>query len=185
MSHAGQGLVTAALLSSTEELRAAGMEHEGERRPHPSPPSAASAASTASTHLLLHRCFAAGELATTTSGGGRLMLPSYHLQPGELDSCHPAVLSLVCSPADGAYAYATLDGGAHVVRRRAALVPHAGLLEHRASCPQLFPGRPAPHPSEPRPGQGGQDLSDDISEDISEAQIGSASSRANVLHLPR
>ena len=46
------------------------------------------------------------------------MLPSYHPHPGELDSYHPAVLSLVCSPADGAYAYATLVGGAHVKSTR-------------------------------------------------------------------
>ena len=67
MSHASEGLVTAALLSSTEELRAAGMEHEG-----------------------------------------------------ELDAQHPAVLGLACSPSDGAYAYAFLDGGTRVVRRRAS-----------------------------------------------------------------
>ena len=67
MSHASEGLVTAALLSSTEELRAAGMEHEG-----------------------------------------------------ELDAHHPAVLGLACSPSDGAYAYAFLDGGTRVVRRRAS-----------------------------------------------------------------
>ena len=34
VSHASEGLVTAALLSSTEELRAAGMEHEGELDAH-------------------------------------------------------------------------------------------------------------------------------------------------------
>ena len=67
MSHASEGLVTAALLSSTEELRAAGMEHEG-----------------------------------------------------GLDAQHPTVLGLVCSPSDGAYAYAFLDGGTRVVRRRAS-----------------------------------------------------------------
>ena len=67
MSYASEGLVTAALLSSTEELRAAGMEHEG-----------------------------------------------------ELDAQHPAVLGLACSPNDGAYAYASLDGGTRVVRRRSA-----------------------------------------------------------------
>ena len=66
VSFADEGLVSIALLSTTEALRKAGIEHEG-----------------------------------------------------ELDSHHPAVLSLVISPADDVYAYATLDGGAHVVRRRA------------------------------------------------------------------
>jgi hypothetical protein len=65
VSYADARLVSIALLSSTEELSAAGMEHEG-----------------------------------------------------ELDGHHPAVLSLVCSPTDDVYAFASLDGGAHVVRRR-------------------------------------------------------------------
>ena len=101
MSHASEGLVTAALLSSTEELRAAGMEHEG-----------------------------------------------------ELDAQHPAVLGLACSPSDGAYAYASLDGGTRVVRRRSASGDAISA-----------------------------EIEGEIAE-ISEAQLGSGNARANVLHLP-
>ena len=101
MSHASEGLVTAALLSSTEELRAAGMEHEG-----------------------------------------------------ELDAHHPAVLGLACSPSDGAYAYASLDGGTRVVRRRSASGDAISA-----------------------------EIEGEIAE-ISEAQLGSGNARANVLHLP-
>ena len=101
MSHASEGLVTAALLSSTEELRAAGMEHEG-----------------------------------------------------ELDAQHPAVLGLVCSPSDGAYAYASLDGGTRVVRQRSASGDAISA-----------------------------EIEGEI-EEISEAQLGSGNARANVLHLP-
>ena len=104
MSYASEGLVTAALLSSTEELRAAGMEHEG-----------------------------------------------------ELDAQHPAVLGLVCSPSDGAYAYAFLDGGTRVVRRRASGDAISAEIEG--------------------------EIEGEI-EEVSEAQLGSGNARANVLHLP-
>ena len=109
MSHASEGLVTAALLSSTEELRAAGMEHEG-----------------------------------------------------ELDAQHPAVLGLACSPSDGAYAYASLDGGTRVVRRRSA--------SGDAISAEIE-----------------EEISGEIEgemEEVSEAQLGSGNARANVLHLP-
>ena len=105
MSYASEGLVTAALLSSTEELRAAGMEHEG-----------------------------------------------------ELDAHHPAVLGLACSPNDGAYAYASRDGGTRVVRRRSASGDAISAEIEGEIAGEM--------------------------EEVSEAQLGSGNARANVLHLP-
>ena len=105
MSYASEGLVTAALLSSTEELRAAGMEHEG-----------------------------------------------------ELDAQHPAVLGLACSPSDGAYAYASLDGGTRVVRRRSTSGDAISAEIEGEIAGEM--------------------------EEVSEAQLGSGNARANVLHLP-
>ena len=63
VTYADPGVVSAALLSTTEDLRGMGLEHEG-----------------------------------------------------ELDSHHPAVVSFICSPADGVCAYAALDGGAFMRR---------------------------------------------------------------------
>ena len=77
---------------------------------------------------------------TTSSSSSTL---GHCFAAGELDSHHPAVLSLVCSPADGAYAYATLDGGAHVVRRRADVSRHHHHHTQRARTPDAQAGSQA------------------------------------------